>query len=49
MKGTEFKPKVFQPGSYKIILKDTERNISEVIEGVLPARDEDEELTVTLY
>lgn len=46
MKGNEFKPKVFEQGSYKITLKDTNRDIDKVFEGVLPIKNQDEKLIV---
>ncbi len=46
IKGHEFKPKVFTQSSYKIILKDTERDIDKVFEGVMPMKNSDEKLTV---
>jgi hypothetical protein len=37
--GNEFKPKVFKQSSYKITLKDTKKDVSKVIDGVLPGND----------
>lgn len=47
IKGTEFKPKVFEQGSYKVTLKDTEKDIDKVYEGVTPIRNADEKLLVS--
>ncbi len=37
--GTVFKPKIFKHSSYKITLKDTENDVSKVVDGVLPGDD----------
>ncbi|MCF6268963.1 MAG: alkaline phosphatase D family protein [Melioribacteraceae bacterium] len=46
IKGNEFSPKVFKQSSYKIIVKDTERELVEVIKGILPTQNPDEKLIV---
>lgn len=47
IKGTEFKPKIFQEGVYEITVKDTENNITKVISGVLPAIKANEKLIIS--
>lgn len=47
IKGNEFKPKVFAQSSYKITLKDTEKDIDKVFEGVMPVKNPDEKLMVS--
>lgn len=37
--GNEFKPKVFKQSSYEITLIDTEKDLSKIIDGVLPGND----------
>ncbi len=46
IKGSTFRPKVFSSGSYTVTLKDTESRTSKVLEGVVPARKEDEKRVV---
>lgn len=44
--GSEFKAKVFKNTTYKIILKDTERDIMKVLNGVLPDNNTDDKIIV---
>lgn len=44
--GREFKPKVFKQSSYKVTIKDTEKEIVKVLEGVLPDENSDDVITV---
>ena len=46
MKESEFSPKVFGDGSYKITITDTKRKLSKVFKGVVPTKDKHERIIV---
>ena len=47
IKGNEFKPKIFEQGSYRIIVRDPEKDKEEVFEGIKPAKDDKEKIEVS--
>ncbi len=38
IRGNEFKPKVFNKGSYKITVTDTDNDITKELKGILPTQ-----------
>jgi alkaline phosphatase D len=44
--GNEFKPKIFKQSSYKITLKDTERNTIKILNRVIPCNGIDDKILV---